>query len=194
MTSDADFLRTGRRRIKSQPRVRRGLVVRRITVRDLHHSLRKGFGDFWSRPSHIFFLVLIYPLVGLYIGNLVLDYEVVALLFPLIAGLTLVGPFVAIGLYEISRRREAGIEPSWLDALAVLQTPARGAIAELGLILMVVYFAWLVTAMLLYSWTFPLGSPATPEGFIVDVFSTRPGWTLIVVGNVLASSSQPSFS
>jgi uncharacterized membrane protein len=66
-----------------------------------------------------------------------------------------------------------------------VSTSARGAIAELGLFLMVVYFAWLVTAMLLYRWTFPLGSPATPAGFIVDVFSTRPGWTLIVAGNVL---------
>ena len=58
-------------------------------MRDLFQSLRKGLGDFWSKPSHIFFLGLIYPLAGLLIGNLVLDYEVIPLLFPLIAGLTL---------------------------------------------------------------------------------------------------------
>ena len=185
MTSDADFLRTGHRQSISQPRVRRGPAVRRITVRDLFQSLRKGLGDFWSKPSHIFFLGLIYPLAGLFIGNLVLDYEVIPLLFPLIAGLTLVGPFVAIGLYDISRRREAGLDPSWLDALAILHTPARGAIVELGLCLMVTYFAWLVTAMLLYRWTFPHGSATTAVGFIVDLVATRPGWTLIVVGNSL---------
>ena len=50
---------------------------------------------------------------------------------------------------------------------------------------MVTYFAWLVTAMLLYRWTFPHGSATTAVGFIVDLVATRPGWTLIVVGNSL---------
>jgi uncharacterized membrane protein len=159
------------------------LGVRRIDAADIREALTKGFEDFWEKPSHLLFLGIIYPLAGLFLGRLAFGYDVLPLLFPLIAGFALVGPFAAIGLYEISRRREEGLDTSWQHALDVLRSPSRGAIADLGILSMVIYFAWLGAAMGLYQLTFGDSMPATITGFFHEVLTTPHGWALIILGN-----------
>ena len=83
--------------------------VRKITFGDLRDALAEGFDDFWHKPSHVFFLGLIYPVVGLILFRLTFGRDLLPLLFPLAAGFALLGPFAAIGFYEISRRREDGL-------------------------------------------------------------------------------------
>src|SRR5690349_20772208 len=80
------------------------LAVRHIGVADLKDALRKGIDDFAAMPSHAVFVCLIYPIVGLMAARIAVGNEVLPLLFPLVAGFALVGPFAAIGLYELSRR------------------------------------------------------------------------------------------
>ena len=80
-------------------------VVCRIGPADLMDALRKGYDDFAAMPSHAIFLCVVYPVIGIVLAGLTLGYAVVPLLFPLAAGFALVGPFAAIGLYELSRRR-----------------------------------------------------------------------------------------
>jgi uncharacterized membrane protein len=92
-------------------------IVRTIGLRDIKNALAEGIADFSAMPSHAVFLCLIYPIVGVLLARLTLGYEVLPLLFPLAAGFTLLGPFAAIGLYELSRRREQGLDASWQDAL-----------------------------------------------------------------------------
>ena len=161
------------------------LKVRSISPDDIKDVLAKGFDDFWEKPSHLVFLGIIYPLAGIFLGRLAIGYDVLPLLFPLIAGFALVGPFAAIGLYEISRRRELGLDTSWVHALDVLRSPSRGAILELGIIQMMIYFAWLVAAMLLYQATFGDSFPESITGFLREVFTTSHGWALIILGNLI---------
>src|ERR1700731_3805258 len=85
-------------------------VVRKLTFADLGLALRRGLDDFRAVPSHAIMLCLIYPVVGLVLARLVLGYSVLPLLFPLAAGFALIGPFAAIGLYELSSRREQGLD------------------------------------------------------------------------------------
>src|SRR3954447_6628651 len=92
-------------------------VVRRIGSADLMDALRKGYDDFAAMPSHAIFLCVVYPVIGIVLAGLTLGYAVAPLLFPLAAGFALVGPFAAIGLYELSRRREAGADVAASNAL-----------------------------------------------------------------------------
>ena len=106
--------------------------IRTIGFADLKDALARGLDDFLAMPSHAVFLCLIYPVVGFVLWPLVLGANVLPLLFPLAAGFALIGPFAALGLYEMSRRREQGLEVSWRHALDVCRSPSLGAIAVLG--------------------------------------------------------------
>ena len=84
--------------------------IRNIELSDLGEALRLGWEDFKAMPSHAVVLCVIYPVLGIALFRMVLGYSVLPLLFPLAAGFALLGPFAAIGLYELSRRRERGEE------------------------------------------------------------------------------------
>ena len=123
--------------------------VRKISVSDLIDALRRGIDDFMVKPSHIVFLCLIYPIVGVFLAAWTSGNNALPLLFPLVSGFALIGPFAAIGLYEISRRRELGMDTSWRHAFEIRNSPALPAIGAVGGMLFVIFLAWLLTAQAL---------------------------------------------
>src|SRR3954452_6644772 len=117
-----------------------GPVVRTIELSDLNQALRLGWEDFKAVPSHAIILCIIYPVLGLVLARAVHGYSVLPLLFPLAAGFALLGPFAALGLYELSRRRERGEQqPSVSDALEVVRSPSFGAMLGLGVLLLALF-------------------------------------------------------
>jgi uncharacterized membrane protein len=157
-------------------------LVRKIGPADLKEALIKGVDDFKAMPSHVFFLGLIYPISGICLAALTSTSNGLHLLFPLMSGFALVGPFAAIGLYEISRRRELGLEVAWTNAFDVLRSPAVPSILTLGLVLMLIFIAWLGTAESLYKWLFGAMAPESYTQFLTIVLTTSRGWTLIILG------------
>ena len=160
-------------------------IVRTIGLRDIKNALAEGIADFSAMPSHAVFLCLIYPIVGMLLARLTLGYEVLPLLFPLAAGFTLLGPFAAIGLYELSRRREQGLDASWQDAFDVLRSPSRGAIAALGLLLLTIFVIWIAVAQAIYVAYFGYEPAASIPHFLDQVFTTPAGRMLMIVGNLV---------
>ena len=158
-------------------------VVRRITTADLIDALAKGWDDFAATPSHAVFLCVIYPAIGVGLAGLTLGFNVFPLLFPAAAGFALVGPFAAIGLYEMSRRRETGSTVAAADALDALRTPSLGAILALGALLMIIFAVWVAIANAIYIADFGYAPPASISSFLHDVLFTRAGWNMILVGN-----------
>jgi len=158
------------------------LVIRRIAPSDLFDALARGIDDFVAMPSHAVFLCVIYPLLGIALIAMTLGNSMLPLAFPIAAGFALVGPLAAIGLYELSRRREAGLDSSTSHAFDVLHSPSLGAIVALGLLLMAIFLIWLAVADAIYIAYFGYHGPASVGQFVNDVFNTRAGWMLIVVG------------
>ena len=157
--------------------------VRRIGTADLIDALAKGLDDFKAMPTHVVFLCLIYPVVLLIFARIYAGYEVLPLVFPLLAGYTLIGPLVATGMYELSRRREEGLDISRGHAFDVFRSPSIGSIATLGVVLMAIYFAWLGAAWAIYEAIFGNAAPTSIEEFARQVFTTPAGWTLIIGGS-----------
>lgn len=157
-------------------------VVRRITPSDLWDSLRRGVDDFTAMPSHAIFLCVVYPLIGIVLVALTMGYWLLPLAFPIAAGFALIGPIAAIGLYELSRRREAGLDSSAKHAFDVLHSPSLGAIVALSILLMAIFLIWLAVAQGIYVATFGYHAPASIRRFVSDVFTTHAGWTLIAAG------------
>lgn len=161
------------------------LPVRALALSDIGDALRRGYADFLAQPSHLLFIALIYPVAGIVIAQLTVSYNIFPLLFPLLGGFALLGPFAAVGLYEISRRRELHINSSWLHAFAVLKSPAIRPIATLGGLLTGLFITWLLSAWVLYRWLMGSVPLTSAESFLVPLFTTVNGWTLIIVGNAL---------
>ncbi|HXX51879.1 MAG TPA: DUF2189 domain-containing protein [Xanthobacteraceae bacterium] len=157
-------------------------VVRRISPSDLYDSLARGVDDFLAMPSHAIFLCVIYPMLGIFLIALTLGNSLLPLAFPIAAGFALVGPLAAIGLYELSRRRETGLDTSSEHALNVVHSPSLGSIIVLGLLLMAIFLIWLVVAEALYIANFGYAPPPPLVQFLGNVLTTPAGWRLIAVG------------
>jgi uncharacterized membrane protein len=157
-------------------------AIRHIGVGDLGHVLARGYDDFAAFRTDVIFLCVFYPLVGLVLARLAFGYDLLPLIFPLASGFALVGPFAAVGLNEMSRRREAGMAVTWADAFGVFRSPSFGAIVVLGLALMALFLLWLLAAEAIYQITLGPAPPASLGGFVHDVLATPAGWTMIGLG------------
>jgi uncharacterized membrane protein len=160
-------------------------VIRRIGLADLQEALAKGIDDFYAMPTHAMFLCVIYPIVGLFLARMAFGYSILPLLYPLASGFALVGPVAALGLYELSRRREAGLPTSAARAFDVLESSSIGAIAALAFLLLTIFVIWVSLANAIYVSTFGYATPTSIESFAHDVLTTRAGWMLIIAGNLV---------
>jgi len=159
----------------------RNFFINKIGINDLREALAKGLDDFSAMPTHSIFVIVIYPVMGLILLRLSFGYDMLPVVFPLIAGFALLGPFTAIGLYEMSRRRELGLPNSW-EALGVFSLLRIWPITVLGIVLTVIFVAWMATAMAIYESSFGNWYPASFSEFTERVLGTAAGWQLILVG------------
>ena len=159
--------------------------VRRIGFADLRAALAEGLADFMAKPSHVIFLALIYPIVGVVLVQAAVLNDLIPLLFPLVAGFAILGPVAAVATYEVSRRREHGADTSWTDLRRLSRSPEARRIAEMAAVLLVIFVAWLGAADAIYQATLGAAAPPTLGAFVHAVLTTSSGWTLIVVGNLV---------
>ena len=161
------------------------LPVRKITAADLKDALRAGVADFQLMPTYLVLLALIYPVVGLVAARAAQGDGVLPLIFPLISGFALVGPLAAVGLYELSRRRQAGLDTRWTHVFDVLKSKGLGTIVVLGVLLLAIFTGWLITALSISDAIF--GGPVGDSigDFVTTVFTTAAGWKLILIGNTV---------
>ncbi|UWQ92034.1 DUF2189 domain-containing protein [Rhodobacteraceae bacterium M382] len=157
-------------------------LVRKLEFEDLTNALRAGFEDFMAARADVIFIALIYPLAGLVMITMGLSMNLIPLVVPMIMGFALLGPVAAVGLYEISRLREAGENPDWLDAFGIIRTPSFGGIVVLGLFLALLFIIWMIVAQFVYASTLGPEPPVSIATFAHDVFTTSQGWAMIILG------------
>ncbi len=156
-----------------------------LTFADIAAALRAGRDDLMAAPTQILFLCVLYPVVGLVFARAASGANVWGLVWPLLSGFVLIGPLAALGLYEISRRREAGLPVSWRDCFRVLQSPALGSIMGMGLLLVAILLLWLLSAHGIMLLTLGHAEHDSLGGFLAQVFETRGGQWLLVLGNLV---------
>jgi uncharacterized membrane protein len=159
--------------------------IRRIDIKDLWQALKEGLDDFNAKPSVYFFLCIFYPLFALFLTLFLIGENLLHLIFPMIAGFTLIGPVVSIGLFEISRRRELGLDVPWSSAFGFVHSSSFAGIAALSLVMMALYVAWLYMAQLIYFGLFGADPPVSVPDFVNQVLTTRRGGALIVYGTLV---------
>lgn len=156
--------------------------VRDISTDDLRAALREGWDDFLNLRSDVIAIAIIYPVIGAFLAFVAFNTNLMPYLFPVAAGFALLGPVAATGLYELSRRRQAGEEVHWTDSFAPLQSPSFGPILVLGLYLLAIFAGWMIVAGGILALTMGSQTPDAPMAFLTEVLTTRPGWAMIAIG------------
>ena len=160
-------------------------AVRSIGLADLKEAVAKGYDDFNAMPTFAVFLGIIYAVLGLILFRLSFGYDVLPLVYPILTGFLLLGPFAAIALYELSRRREQGLDFSIERLWEVFRSPSIGAITRLGLVLLAIFVAWLVAARTMYAQIMGGAEPASLGEYARQILTTPAGHQMIVVGNTV---------
>lgn len=158
-------------------------VVRSITHIDLKKALLRGLADFKAMPTQVIFLAMIYPVVGILIIRATFHLNIIPVLFPIASGFALVGPVAAIGLYEMSRRRERAMDTSWIHAFDVFYSPSLKAIVALVILLLTIFVVWIAIAQSIYISNFGYSEPTSIVEFTNTVLTTPAGHNLIIWGN-----------
>jgi len=160
--------------------------VRKIGVSDLREALRQGLDDFAAMRTDVLVLVVLYPVIGFGLIWMAWHRSLLPLIFPLLSGFALIGPAAAVGLYEMSRRRESGLKAGWADGLSVLASPRFGAIFALALLHVALFVVWLIAAYVVFLATMGGAEAAAQPMFFTDflhkALTTVDGWAMIGVG------------
>ena len=155
--------------------------LRSLTTEDLRAALRAGLADFLAFRSDVMMACLLYPVIGAMLIWISTHQGALPLAFPLLSGFALIGPVAALGLYELSRRREAGQPAGWSDMTSVTAAPGFGAIVMLGGGLAVLFVLWLLCAWVLHGLTMGGGYDGAAQ-FLHQVLTTGGGWAMILIG------------
>ncbi|MEO2175623.1 MAG: DUF2189 domain-containing protein [bacterium] len=161
------------------------IEIRKISVKDLLQSLREGYDDFTANPSFGVFLVIIYPLFAVILTVSQVGENLLYLAFPMVAGLTLIGPVVSVCLFEMSKRREQELEVSWGSSFEFVHSRSYAPILALSFLMMLLYSAWVFMAQFIYLGLFGAMNFASFTEFVTEVVTTKPGGALIVYGNAV---------
>jgi uncharacterized membrane protein len=163
------------------------IPIRKLTAHDLNVSLRDGWNDFLAMRGDLIFLGLLYPLVGVVAATVTLGGSLLPLFFPIAAGISLLGPIVAIGFYELARRREEGLASDWSHFFDVRKRPSADGIFAVATLLVTIFALWVAIAGALYVVLWGAEAPESIGAFLTRLFTTPEGWVLILAGNLIGA-------
>ena len=160
--------------------------IRKIGLNDLWQSLKEGYDDFGAKPTvGIHLALLLYLVFALLFTLFLMGANLLHLAFPIIAGLTLIGPVVSVGFFEMSRRRERGLDVSWRSTFDFVHSASFAPILALSVVMTLLYVAWLFMAQFLYFGIFGHDPPVSASDFATQLVTTRRGAGLIWYGTLL---------
>ena len=162
-------------------------VVRRIKVADIAEALGLGLRDFQAMPFYGLLFGALYASGGNVILLCLTAFGLVYLAYPLAAGFALIGPFVAIGFYEVSREREAGEKPS-LDSIWST-VKSRSEIGWMAFVTLFIFVIWMYQVRLLIALLIGLNASfSSLHEFITVVLTTNEGLVFLAIGNAVGAA------
>ena len=161
--------------------------IRALTLGDVRASLRDGWDDFKAYPGYGLFFGSIYMFGGLLILGFLTRIGSPWMIIPLAIGFPLLGPFVAVGLYEVSRRRRMGETVTPKAVLAQVFYQRERQLGWMAFVVMFIFWIWVYQVRLLLALFLGFKSFSSWDRFVEIVLSTPEGWGFLVVGTIVGA-------
>lgn len=161
--------------------------LRPLNWSDILAALTAGLNDFLRAPLYGLFFGAVYAIGGLTIVLLLNAYHAPWMILPIMIGFPLIGPFVATGVYEVSRRLETGAPLSWRAVLLTVFHQRERQMGWMAFVILFVFWMWLYLVRLLLALFMGFNTPSTLDGFIHAVLTTQSGLAFLAVGTVVGA-------
>ncbi|SLN21792.1 hypothetical protein PSA7680_00829 [Pseudoruegeria aquimaris] len=161
--------------------------INTVTWADIAAALTEGFADFRARAFMSGFFGLFYALFGLLIVWCLASLGKIWMIIPAAVGFPLVAPFAAAGLYEMSRRLQAGIPFGWGEILTVMADQRKREMGWMAFVTLFIFWVWMYQVRLWLALILKDSSFSDFEGFLQIVFFTPPGWTFLAIGTCVGA-------
>lgn len=155
-----------------------------LAAADLRAALAAGWRDFLAHPFYGMFFGAIYAVTGALVAYALFYRGEVGWLVPITAGFPLIAPFAAVGLYEVSRRREAGDPLSWGAVLGALRGRGDEQLLMMGGFVFVAFSFWVIIAHAIFA-IFMAESGMGSES--LQALVSPAGLTMLAVGTAVGA-------
>jgi uncharacterized membrane protein len=171
----------------AEPGLRPMPQVKKISVNDVIDALAAGLSDFRRAPVYGLIIGAIFAFGGLFVIFSAAALDLSYLSYPAAAGFVLIGPFAAVGLYEVSRRLETGEEISWSQILGTMWAQKSRELSWMAFVVLFIQIMWMYQVRLLLALFLGFRSFASFEEFLNQVVTTPEGLMFLAVGHVLGA-------
>jgi uncharacterized membrane protein len=163
------------------------LEIAQIEFADILQALRQGFSDFGKAPAIGIFFGTIYAAAGWFIYLMLAQYHMPWMILPAAVGFPLIGPFIAVGLYDVSRRLEAGKPIIWGEVLMVIFRQKDREVGWMAFVVLFIFWIWVYQARLLLAIFLGFHSFPDMAAFINVLFGTMDGLGFLAVGTMVGA-------
>lgn len=161
--------------------------VNALSFADIKFCLTKGIRDFIQAPAYGIFFGAVFAFIGLFVIQSLLVWQKSWLMYPMLIGFPLIGPFAAVGLYEVSRRLESGKPLSWNNILNVVWQQSGREIRWMAFVLLFIFWVWMYQIRLLIALILGRMSFSSLQEFASIIVSTPEGLVFVVVGHLVGA-------
>ncbi|MEM9495348.1 MAG: DUF2189 domain-containing protein [Pseudomonadota bacterium] len=158
-------------------------VINTVTIADLRAALKAGLSDFSKTPLMGLFFGAFYAAGGAFMVAAAAVMDMGWVVYPLMAGFALIGPFTAVGLYEISRTLERGEQPTWGAVLKVIWAQRKREIAWMGFAMLFILIMWMYQVRMLLALFLGLEAFHGFDGLVRVIFTTPTGLAFLAIGH-----------
>lgn len=160
--------------------------IAELDFSDLKVALGKGWSDFRRAPVYGIVFSSIFAAMGIVLYLQFVVWQSDISIIPLAAGFPLLGPFVAVGMYEVSRLIERGETVSWLSVMQAVYAERKRQIPSIAFVVLFIFLIWVYMAHLVFALSFGL-KPLTNIMTSTDILFTQEGITMLLLGTIVGA-------
>lgn len=159
--------------------------LRVVGFGDIAEALRRGVQDFLRAPLYGLFFGGVYAVGGVAIYAFLTIYDMAWMIIPIAIGFPLIGPFVAAGCYEVSRRIAKGQPLSWRAVLLTVFHQRERQLGWMAFVVLFILWVWMYQVRLLIALFMGFSASASLDKFLMLVVSTPGGLMFLAVGSAI---------